>query len=594
MIVPMKKVSLICLATDREKALERLQKLGVMHLESAPAGDSEDRQVLKAKTEDLRRLIGILKIREKGARGEALHMRGHDLADYARTVIQGHDEIGKAIVAIDQEIARMAPWGDFSMEQIEALKGSGVNVYLCESTQEVFEQWSADSDVALARELWWLDNRVGYALVSLADLGERELPLAILPEKRLAKLEQRRRELQSMAIALEQDLDELVASVPQLRSHIGTLESEYDFLAARDGMEEAGEVLLLHGFVPEPAVESLEKTALAAGWALSITEPGGEDRVPTLLKESKAVGIVKPLFDFLGILPGYRELDISAGVLVFFTIFFGMIVNDAGYGALFLALGLWGRRKFRESAQAKTALSLLVLLSSVSVVWGVLNGSYFGLEFGGLKWLTESTTRNNHIQLICFILGLSQLVIGRLWQVVTGRGFRRRIGHIGWALMLCGNFIVILNLLNLAALPEWSFKLMFGCYGAGLLMVVAGAVNWLDVADIFQFPFAIINSFVDLLSYIRLFAVGLAGYYIALNFNEMGVGLAGSSWFMWLPGAVVVLFGHALNISLCLMSVLVHGVRLNTLEFSNHTGLTWSGVEYKPLAGTGTEKTEDQ
>jgi V/A-type H+-transporting ATPase subunit I len=115
-------------------------------------------------------------------------------------------------------------------------------------------------------------------------------------------------------------------------------------------------------------------------------------------------------------------------------------------------------------------------------------------------------------------------------------------------------------------------------------MVIIGGVNWLDIGDVFQFPFAVVNSFVDLLSYIRIFAVALAGYYIAANFNSMGSGLAADGWYLWLPGSLVIAFGHALNIALCMMSVLVHGVRLNTLEFSNHVGVTWTGVPYRPLA----------
>ena len=108
-------------------------------------------------------------------------------------------------------------------------------------------------------------------------------------------------------------------------------------------------------------------------------------------------------------------------------------------------------------------------------------------------------------------------------------------------------------------------------------------VNWKNPGDIFQFPFSIINSFVDVLSYIRLFAVGMAGFYIANSFNGMGVGLWKSSPWLLLIGIGVILFGHLLNIGLCMLSVLVHGVRLNTLEFSNHAGLSWSGSDFKPF-----------
>ncbi len=584
MIVPMKKITLLCLASDRAGALEKLQALGVMHLTSRVTGEAGDRQSVKLKMEEFRRLIGILSEREKGTRETSLELSGRELADYARTVVNGRDELNKALAEIETEIETLAAWGDFDRSQLDELAKQGVHVYLCESAAADLEKWRAAADVEYIEELWWRDNKVGYAVLSLADLSGRDLPLAYLPERRLAVLDKKRREYQRMIIAIEHDMDELVATLPKLHEYLTALETEHDFLEARDSMESVGEVALLHGFIPAPQEKLLTEAAMADGWALSISDPGPDDRVPTLIKLGKWTKVVKPLFDFLGILPGYTELDVSPGVLVFFSIFFGMIINDAGYGLLFLTVTLFARWKFRNNPAARLPLAFMTVQSIAAIVWGALAGSYFGVPFGGIAWLTDQSTSNQHVQLVCFVLGLSQLVLGRLWQATQEPSWRKRLGHIGWALVLGGNFLIVLSLLKCAELPEWaSTTLMYSLYGSGLLLVVIGAVNWTSIGDVFQFPFSIIGSFVDILSYIRLFAVGLAGYYIALNFNAMGVGLAKSSWMLWLPGVVVLFFGHALNISLCMMSVLVHGVRLNTLEFSNHAGLTWSGVAYKPL-----------
>jgi V/A-type H+-transporting ATPase subunit I len=127
---------------------------------------------------------------------------------------------------------------------------------------------------------------------------------------------------------------------------------------------------------------------------------------------------------------------------------------------------------------------------------------------------------------------------------------------------------------------------MYYLYVIGFVLVAACDVNWTDMGDVFNFPFGAIGSFVDMLSYIRLFAVGMAGFYIAKSFNDMAMNLVDSSpWpIVGIAGAIVVLlFGHILNILLCLMGVLVHGIRLNTLEFSNHIGLRWAGFVYQPF-----------
>ena len=129
------------------------------------------------------------------------------------------------------------------------------------------------------------------------------------------------------------------------------------------------------------------------------------------------------------------------------------------------------------------------------------------------------------------------------------------------------------------AFPIW----LYCVYGVGLLMVMTADVNWKEPTDCFQFPFNIIGSFTDVLSYIRLFAVGMAGGCIAASFNGMGVDVIKIAPWCLPFGILAILCGHALNITLGFMSVLVHGVRLNTLEFSNHTGLSWSGQKFKPF-----------
>jgi V/A-type H+-transporting ATPase subunit I len=143
--------------------------------------------------------------------------------------------------------------------------------------------------------------------------------------------------------------------------------------------------------------------------------------------------------------------------------------------------------------------------------------------------------------------------------------------------------------MNLIVYPGDFPSYMYALYGVGVTLVIVCDVNWLDPGEAFNFPFGLIGSFVDMLSYIRLFAVGMAGYYIASSFNMMAMNIWNIqlAWY-WYPlllvfGLVVILFGHILNILLCLMGVLVHGVRLNTLEFSNHLGLRWAGFEYKPF-----------
>ena len=198
----------------------------------------------------------------------------------------------------------------------------------------------------------------------------------------------------------------------------------------------------------------------------------------------------------------------------------------------------------------------------------------------GWEVLSDPAVKDANVQAFCFILAVAQLSLGRIWQAFRQRNFRNIGKNLGWTLILWGNFFLTLKLV---VWPGDFPHFMYWLYGIGLAMVIVCDVNWRDMAAVFQFPFNIIGSFVDVLSYIRLFAVGMAGYYIAFSFNGMASDICKSSPYFLIFGVLVAVIGHAMNLALCVLSVLVHGVRLNTLEFSNHVGLSWSGLSFKPF-----------
>ena len=191
------------------------------------------------------------------------------------------------------------------------------------------------------------------------------------------------------------------------------------------------------------------------------------------------------------------------------------------------------------------------------------------------------------MQILCFVLAVAQLSLGHMWRALRQRSWRAFGANLGWTLVIWGNFFLAIKIIVApGAFPVYMYYL----YGAGLALVVLFSVNWRDPAGIFQFPFDVIGSFTDVLSYIRLFAVGMAGASIAMSFNSMGADVAKTSPYFIVFGALVVLIGHLLNLALGVMSVLVHAIRLNTLEFSNHSGLTWSGSPFKPFAKPNNDK----
>lgn len=604
MIVPMKKVTLLALGSDENSALTALRRLGVMQVELVKGRESGQTQQIAESHDAARRVLTSLRKFKAGCekcdnlpKEDGKRRSGAEVVAQASELLDSRDKAESELASVRQRLRHLAVWGDFDRNRIDELRAKGVYVYLCAGREAALEEAQALDSVEI-QTVAVEEGRIFFAVVSTA-----EIEPGVLPEIRLGaednppELRRREAELVTDLQAVQDEIMELLVSIPAVEHRAAHLEGELDFSCVSDSLAAHGEVVSLNGFVPVPAVPELEEAAKKNGWGLLVEDPEPGDRVPTLRKCSKLVRVIEPLFQFLGIEPGYTEIDVSAGVLIFFTIFYAMIVGDAGYGLVFLAGTLLAAWKFRKTPAAKAPLMLFGLLSAATIVWGLLTSNIFGrpspewLKWAEVPHLTDESLKNSYTQLICFSLALLQLSLGRIWKALHEGTFRGWVGNTGWVFFLIGNFILTLRLL---VFPGPFPKFMFACYIIGVVMVAACDVDWLDVAQAFQFPFGIINSFVDVLSYIRLFAVGLAGYYIASSFNDMGVSVfhLGPAWATVLPAAMVILFGHVLNIALCLMGVMVHGVRLNTLEFSNHVGLTWAGSKFKPFANR--KKMEEQ
>ena len=594
MIVPMKKVTLLALGTEQDEALTALRGLGVMQVETIRSTASENAQQLAEELSEATRVTGELEklLRENGgATPQGKPRSGAEALEEAADLLGKRDRFAGELENIRQRQKALAVWGEFNRDTLTALEEKGIHVHLCCGNEKQYEAATALDEVE-CRSISEDSGRIFFVATTLRDLEPDILPeIRLGAEDNPPELRRRAGELELKLQAVGEELNALLASLPAAQRRVQTLESELEYARVHDSLAEHGAVVSLSGFVPEPEIEKLRAAAREHGWGLLITDPEPGDAVPTLLRESKFSRVISPLFQFLGISPGYDEIDVSGGVLVFFTIFYAMIIGDAGYGLVFLLGTLLAKWKFRNNRAAALPLRLMTVLSIAAIVWGVLTNNYFGtapLPRLSLRFFTQPDVKDANVQAFCFALAVAQLSLGRIWRAIHDGNLRSVGRNLGWMLILWGNFFLTLRLI---VWPGEFPTYMYWLYGAGLVLVICCDINWKNVADIFQFPFNIIGSFVDVLSYIRLFAVGMAGYYIAASFNGMGVSIWKASPYFLLFGVLVILFGHLLNLGLCALSVLVHGVRLNTLEFSNHVGLSWSGSNFKPF--TNHKKSEE-
>ena len=363
------------------------------------------------------------------------------------------------------------------------------------------------------------------------------------------------------------------------------LEKEIELQQVVSGMGKEGAISYVTGYVPADMEGHLIAEARSSKWGIMITEPSVEDNVPTLLRNPKWVGMIKPVLGLLGLTPGYRELDVSALFLIFFSIFFGILIGDAGYGLVYILLTLlitlWLHKMMKLNAEMKTTVSLFFLLGFCAIIWGLLTGTFFGQ--GWLQPLVPQLNDANTMETFCFFLGALHLSIAHSWRAFLKFPSLTALADVGYICILWTAFFLARTLILGEPFPPFGIWLV----ATGIILVILFTNPQARVLrgigeGLGTMALSLMNNITDVISYVRLFAVGLATLAIAETTNTLASGF-GNGVVALAAGVVILIIGHGLNIILGIISVLVHGVRLNVLEFSGHANVTWSGSAFEPL-----------
>ena len=545
MIVRMKHLDLVCIASEREATLERLRALGAVHLDLAAASGAG---VMSAKGEidEAEKAVRlILKARDKGFAEE---VRPHPVAevlalDADRATLQTEKE------RLEREIKVYEPYGDF--------------------------------DPALAKKLQ--DRGI--------DLKD-ELPPK-LPEMRLSRMQEKLSRVENRiridtAKIAGSDEKAILAKYPALRDRMA-------FEQAKELMSERGAVAVVSGWLPETRISDFRLSISKNGWGALLREPVEGETPPTLIEPPRFVRPVKVLFEGLGIAPAYDEADVSVPFMCYFSLFFAMLVGDGGYGAIIFALTLLGWRKFGRFSQAmdpkavmtKSWLVLMTVFSLATIAWGVLSNTWFGAgipwcaNWPTVKWLGDPSYKN--MMFLCFTIGVSHLMFARIWNGISTINDRRCLGQFAWAGILFFMYWITNTIVGIftGGIPVWLY-VVFGVSFVTVFLQSKGIEKGMLFLNV-------MSTLGDVISYVRLFAVGLASVKVAENFNNMALSIFNCTDLLWVKpllaiGMVLVLLvGHGLNFAMAGLSILVHAVRLNTLEFSNHKGISWAGYAFRPF-----------
>lgn len=585
MIVPMKHLTLLAIAGDRDATLEQLRDLGVLHV-TVSSGDTARVRDAQRACQEVDQAVFLITRAEKSAK----HL---DEAPKHLNVPGGIDEVlatGRECAeleserdALEREVHRYAPFGNFDPAAVKRLATEGVVVKLFRvPTKKLPLQVEVPVEIIGTNGVESFGVLVGDIPLPSA-CTPVELP-ARAPAETRALLDEARREIATQTAALAA-AKPLVKQFEALRTE---RRDDTAFALAYENMAEYnGAIDTIEGFVPEDQLGTIQQAAAKNGWGLATRDPLPGDNVPVLLRPPKIFRPVTWLFNALGIAPAYDESDISVPFYIFFTIFFAMIVGDAGYGAIFLALTLFARWKIKS--MPRQSFILLTVFCVATILWGAATATYFGIAHESLPAplrhpLSEWLANSDNVMFLCFCIGLVHLLIARLWNACLLFPNKKFIAQIGWAGALVGIFLAICNItIGWFHQPAWTWPLI----GVSALLIACFTIGKGELRthgiDLGMLPINLFSAMGDIISYLRLFAIGMASVSLAENFNLMATGLD-VPIYVKIPAMVFILaLGHGLNLAMAALSVLVHAVRLNTLEFSNAKGISWAGFAYRPF-----------
>ncbi|MGM0375474.1 MAG: V-type ATP synthase subunit I [Bacteroidota bacterium] len=604
MIVPMFKYSFLVFHADYDRFLDHLKDLGVAHIVEHQEEPTAEIQDLYRRISDISKTIKNLEARKKRVgeeeTGKLPEQSGEKLNERILEIETELEQLRQRLSSLQKEEKQLAPWGEFSREDVEKIREAGLTFrYLMVPESKYNPAWEENYPVELISE------SEGYIyFVYLDDSGNNELPEAFenvdeitLPEKDLKEVTQQISETNQKIEKLEAELNTIaVKGLELLEQYKQTLEDQVADLNVRFQTQEEveGKVRLVEAWVPEVKTEELEKWVDQEDIYYLKTEAKGHDKPPILLKNNRYARLFEPVSKLFS-LPSYMELDLTPFFAPFFMLFFGFCLGDAGYGLLLLiAAGIYKRKAAKNM---KSIMTLVQFLGGATVLFGIITGTFFGMNLieNPPQFLMDFRNMffdNDQMFTLALIFGGVQIIFGMILKGINQirqHGFGYSLSTWGWLLLIISSGIFYMMDQQTPGeghlFGTWHLILL-GIAGLGIfvfnhprrnVLVNIGAGLW----DAYNTVTGVVG---DLLSYIRLFALGLASAILGQVFNQLAFDMSPEIPVLGaLVALVILIIGHSINIFMSGLGAFVHPLRLTFVEFYKNAGFIGGGKDYKPF-----------
>ena len=611
MIAKMNKLSFLIYHKEYEMFLEKLRELGVVHVETRQNAEMDaNLQAFLQKRSSYQALIKNMGMSAASYADPEVEPAGGVSVEQVITRYEELQEriqtLTMQIPAVDKEIDAMEVWGEFDWNVIDRLKDNGWQMQFFACPDKSFEEaWTDEYSATVI-------NRKGgqcYFVTVNPTPVEIEAEVIRLPQRRLSELLREKETLQETLQQTHAELDKFCMShIPVVKDALTALEGDIDLMKVEqlggERMAE-GSIVLMDGWVPVENEAEIRAMLDESGVYYEMRPAEKEDNAPIKLKNNRISRLFEMLTKMYG-MPDYGEFDPTPLFAPFYALFFGMCVGDAGYGLLLILLGLYLKKKLSKSMAG--LMNLLITLGAATTIVGAIFNTFFGAAITDLnlpEWMNSliisgqwDGTPYDKTMVIALLVGMFHICFAMVVKAIceTARyGFKNALSAWGW-LLLVGGSVVVATLNYLGVIDMEMSKMAFigigGVAAIGIyllnnirrnIFVNIGAGLW----DTYNMATGLMG---DLLSYLRLYALGLAGGMLGGVFNNLGMQLRDSmSDFLfgipgWICFGLIFVAGHGLNIALSCLSGYVHSIRLTFVEYFKNSGYDGRGTEYKPFS----------
>ncbi|MGA1869306.1 MAG: V-type ATPase 116kDa subunit family protein [bacterium] len=597
MISNMKKVTLIGLESNRAHILSALQDSGILEpieLNSAESQDTEQyRQQLEAIKNSLKILArASMQEKEKGA--TVLQLDSGEVVIKITEIKMRLEDIYGIKRKLLKQIDFYEIWGDFNPDEVLELQEEKIYLQLFRAKTLDFESFEKPDNVNL--EIIKREDHSIYFTTIATEKIKFNFEEIELPEIGLNKMKEKVADIEQEEESLKKELDELSSYKEQLELDYLKKIDLLNYTMAGNSAAKEGEVFYLQGWLPQTKEEHLKNISQGVG-AYCVMEDAGKDEIPPTLLMNKTSGEIGEILVNIYDTPSYNDIDPSNSVFFFFSMFFAMIIADGGYGLVMLAFSVFLYLKLRTLKKYKKILYLILTCSVTTVVYGVLTASYFGMNLAphsplrSIAPLSVTTYEEFNELIKVMMISIWMGAFHLSWANIFKAWHEKILSLYGWAVVLLGALFITLHM------NKEGFWIMGIGFSWTLFFTVVEVKN-AGFGGRFMAGFAcvqaIIQMFSDTLSYLRLFALGMASAYMGKTFNMLSRMIWDSSPLIVaiLACPFILLAGHLINIVLSIMGGVIHGLRLNFIE-SYHWCFDGGGKKFQPLKNISNKQGEE-